>query len=82
MAMRILGLVAAYSLPECKLLKIVPGGSHPEWPTIPLDGKTLYVAVAGDDAVTVVDNQTLQIVKKIAVGAVPKRNTSGIRHTE
>jgi len=80
--MRTRGFVAAYFLPECKLLKTVPVGSHPEWPTIPLDGKTLYVAVAGDDAVTVVDNQTLQIVKKIAVGAVPKRNTSGIRHTE
>lgn len=37
--MRILGLVAAYSLRECKLLKIVPVGSYPEWLTIPLDGK-------------------------------------------
>ena len=44
--------------------------------------ETFYVGVAGDDAVTVVDNQTLQIVKKIAVGAVPKRNTSGILYTE
>ena len=74
--MRIRGLVAAYFLPECKLLKTVPVESHPEWLTIPLDGKTLYVAVAGDDSVTVVDNQTLQIVKRIAVDAVPKRNTS------
>jgi YVTN family beta-propeller protein len=76
------GYVAAYSLPDCKLLKVVPVGSHPEWLTIPPDGKSLYVAVAGDDAVVVVDNQTMKVVKKIAVGAVPKRNTSGILHTE
>jgi len=76
------GYVAAYSLPEYKLLKVVPVGSHPEWLTIPPDGKNLYVAVAGDDAVTVDDNQTLTVVKKIPVGAVPKRNTSGILHTE
>ena len=76
------GYVAAYSLPDCKLLKIVPVGSHPEWLTIPPDGKYLYVAVAGDDAVTVVDNETLKVVKKIPVGFVPKRNTSGILHTE
>jgi YVTN family beta-propeller protein len=72
------GYVAAYSLPECKLRKVVPVGSHPEWLTIPPDGRNLYVAIAGDDAVVVVDNQTMTVVKTIPVGAVPKRNTSGI----
>jgi YVTN family beta-propeller protein len=72
------GYVAAYSLPECKLRKVVPVGSHPEWLTIPPDGKNLYVAIAGDDAVVVVDNQTMTVVKTIPVGAVPKRNTSGV----
>jgi YVTN family beta-propeller protein len=72
------GYVAAYSLPDCKLRKVVPVGSHPEWLTIPPDGRNLYVAIAGDDAVVVVDNQTLTVVKTIPVGAVPKRNTSGI----
>lgn len=76
------GYVAAYSLPDCKLLKVVPVGSHPEWLTIPPDGKDLYVAVAGDDAVTVVDIATMKVVKKIPVGAVPKRNTSGVLRTE
>ena len=76
------GYVAAYSLPECKLRKVVPVGSLPEWLTIPPDGKNLYVAVAGDDAVVVVDNQTMKVVKTIPVGAVPKRNTSGILHTD
>jgi len=75
------GYVAAYSLPDCKLLKVVPVGSHPEWLTIPPDGKYLYVAAAGDDAVVVVDNDSMKVVKTIPVGAVPKRNTSGILKT-
>jgi YVTN family beta-propeller protein len=76
------GYVAAYSLPDCRLLKVVPVGSHPEWLTIPPDGKTLYVAIAGRDAVVAVDNKTMKVVKTIPVGAVPKRNTSGILRTE
>jgi YVTN family beta-propeller protein len=72
------GYVAAYSLPDCKLLQVVPVGSHPEWLTIPPDGRSLYVATAGDDAVVVVDNETMTVVKKLPVGAVPKRNTSGV----
>jgi YVTN family beta-propeller protein len=72
------GYIAAYSLPDFKLLKVVPVGSHPEWLTIPPDGKTVYVALAGQDAVAAVDNQTLQLVKTIPVGAVPKRNASGV----
>jgi YVTN family beta-propeller protein len=76
------GYVAAFSLPDCQLLRVVQVGSHPEWLTIPPDGKNLYVAVAGDDAVVVVDNESLKVVKRIPVGAVPKRNTSGIVKTQ
>lgn len=76
------GYVAAYSLPDFKLLKIVPVGSHPEWLTIPPDGKSLYVACAGDDTTVVVDSKTMKVVSKIAVGAVPKRNTSGMLATD
>lgn len=72
------GYVAAYSLPDYHLLKVVPVGSHPEWLTIPPDGQRLYVAIAGEDATAVVDNHTLQVVKTIPVGSVPKRNTSGV----
>jgi YVTN family beta-propeller protein len=74
--------VAAYSLPEFKLLKTVKVGLHPDWLTIPPDGKSLYVAVAGDDTTVVVDNKTMEVVKRIAVGAVPKRNTSGVLRAE
>lgn len=76
------GYVAAYSLPDCKLLAVVPVGSHPEWLTIPPDGKNLYVAIAGSDAVVVVDNASMKVIKTIPVGAVPKRNTSGLLRTD
>ena len=70
--------VAAYSLPGLELRKVVQVGLHPEWLTIPPDGKSLYVAVAGRDATVVVDNKTMEVVKTIRVGSVPKRNTSGM----
>src|SRR5437868_4857911 len=70
--------VAAYSLPDYKLMKVVPVGLHPEWLTIPPDGKSLYVAVAGNDSTVVVDNKSMKVVAKIPVGFVPKRNTSGM----
>jgi YVTN family beta-propeller protein len=76
------GYVAAYSVADWKLQKVVPVGSHPEWLTIPPDGKSLYVAIAGRDAVVVVDNKTMTVVKTIPVGAVPKRNASGMLHTD
>jgi YVTN family beta-propeller protein len=76
------GFVAAYSLPDCKLLKVVHVGSHPEWLTIPPDGKNLYVAIAGTDEVAVVDNATMKLIKMVPVGAVPKRNTSGVLRTD
>jgi YVTN family beta-propeller protein len=74
--------VAAYSLPDLKLLKVVRVGLHPEWLTIPPDGKNLYVAVAGKDATVVIDNKTMQVVAEIPVGYVPKRNASGLLETE
>jgi YVTN family beta-propeller protein len=72
------GAVAAFSLPGYKFLKIIATGSHPDWLTIPPDGKYMYVANAGDDNTAVVDLKTMTVIKKIPVGAVPKRNTSGI----
>jgi len=74
--------VAAYSLPNFKLLKVVTVGSHPDWLTITPDGKSLYVAVAGDDKTVVVDNKTMNVVKTIPVGSVPKRNVSGMLRFE
>ena len=64
------------------LLKVVPVGLHPEWLTIPPDGKSLYVAVAGQDATVVVDTKTMKVVATIPVGFVPKRNGSGLLQTD
>lgn len=74
--------VVAYSLPDYKLLKVVPVGLLPEWLTIPPDGHNVYVALAGKDVTVVVDNRTMKVVKTIPVGAVPKRNTSGMLRTD
>jgi YVTN family beta-propeller protein len=76
------GYVAAYSLPDFTFVKTVKVGSHPEWLTIPPDGKDLYVAVAGQNATVVVDNQTMNVVATIPVGQVPKRNGSGMLKTQ
>ncbi len=73
--------VAAYSLPDFKLLKVVPVGLHPEWLTIPPDGKNLYVACAGKDETVVVNTRSMEVIATIPVGAVPKRNASGMLQT-
>jgi YVTN family beta-propeller protein len=74
--------VAAYSLPDYKLLKFVKVGLHPDWLTVTPDGKSLYVAVAGEDTTVVVDTESMTVVKTIPVGSVPKRNASGMLRTD
>lgn len=68
----------AYSLPDLKPLGSVTVGQHPEWVTFSPDGKHIYVAVAGDNAVTVVDTATLRVLARIPVGQVPKRNGTAL----
>jgi len=66
---------------EWEMLEMVDVGHHPDWLTITPDGKSLNVALAGDDAVAVVDTETMTVVDRIDVGNVPKRNTSGVLAT-
>ncbi|MFN8063113.1 MAG: hypothetical protein U0Q12_28430 [Vicinamibacterales bacterium] len=54
----------------------MPVGQHPEWLTFSPDGRSVYVAAAGDDSVTVVDVTSLKVVARIPVGQVPKRNAT------
>jgi YVTN family beta-propeller protein len=68
----------AYSLPDLKPIGSVTVGQHPEWVTFSPDGKLIYVAVAGDNAVTVVNTATLAIAARIPVGQVPKRNGTAL----
>ena len=74
--------VAAFSLPDFKLLKTVDVGLHPEWLTIPPGSNNLYVAVAGKNATVVVDTKAMQVVATIPVGQVPKRNASGMLQSQ
>ena len=62
---------------EWEVLKVVNVGLHPDWLTITPDGKSLYVALAGEDATAVVDTETMTLIDKIPVGYVPKRNIAG-----
>ena len=43
-----------------------------------LDGRWLLVCIPAKNQVAVIDLKTMQVAKKIPVGAVPKRNTSGM----
>ena len=73
---------AAYSLPDYNLIKIVPVGSHPEWMTLPPGAKSIYVGCAGTDSTDVIDLKSMTMIKRIPVGNVPKRITSGLIETK
>jgi YVTN family beta-propeller protein len=49
---------------------------HPDWLTFSPDGKSLYVANAGSNSVSVVDVAAQREVTQIPVGQVPKRNVT------
>lgn len=66
---------------EWELLKIVDVGLHPDWLALTPDGKSLYVALAGEDVTAVVDTETMTVIDRIPVGNVPKRNIAGVLAT-
>lgn len=69
----------SYSLPDLKLAGTAfLGGKGAAWVTLTPDGKTAYVAMAMTDNVSVVDVRSMKEVTRIAVGYVPKRNTTGL----
>jgi len=68
------GAMYAYSIPDYKHLGTVVVGSHPEWLTLTPDGRTAYVAAAGDDQTVAVDIKTMKVTAHIPVGYLPKRN--------
>jgi YVTN family beta-propeller protein len=72
------GQLYAYELPSLKPIGSVHVGQHPEWITFSPDGKFVYSAVAGDNAVSVVNTATLKEVARIPVGQVPKRNGTAL----
>jgi YVTN family beta-propeller protein len=70
--------VYEYSLPDLKLMGEVVVGSHPEWLTATPDGKRIYAADAGANAVSVIDVATRKEIARIPVGYVPKRNITAV----
>ncbi len=75
---QVYGYAYVYSLPDLKEVGRVFVGQHPEWVTFTPDGKFIYVAAAGDNAVFVVDVATRKEVARVPVGQVPKRNGTAI----
>jgi YVTN family beta-propeller protein len=72
------GYVFAYSMPDLKLLGSVAVGMDPDWLTFTPDSKSVYVACAGSNHVSVVDVKSVKEVTRIPVGEVPKRNITAI----
>jgi len=70
--------VAAYSMPDLKLLRTVPVGHYPDWLTFSPDSSHVYVACAGSNWVSVIDVQSRKEVAKIPVGEAPKRNITAV----
>ena len=67
-----------HSLPDLKEVGRVFVGQHPEWITFTPDGRFVYIAAAGDNAVFVVDAKAMKEVARIPVGQVPKRNATAV----
>jgi YVTN family beta-propeller protein len=67
-----------YSMPDLKLMGDAPTGHHPDWLTFTPDSKSVYIANAGSNSVTVVDIDSRKVVKEIPVGYVPKRNATAV----
>jgi YVTN family beta-propeller protein len=69
----------SYSLPDLKNIGTAfLGGKGAAWVTLTPDGKSAYVANAVTNNVSVIDIASMKEVTRIAVGHVPKRNTTGL----
>jgi YVTN family beta-propeller protein len=70
--------IYAYSMPDLKFITGVKVGDHPDWLTFTPDSKFVYVANAGSNSVSVVDNFARKETTQIKVGQVPKRNITAV----
>jgi YVTN family beta-propeller protein len=74
---RLNNFLYSYALPDLKPLGGAElGGKGAGWVTLTPDGKTAYVANPVTNDVSVVDVASMKEVKRIPVGAVPKRNAT------
>jgi YVTN family beta-propeller protein len=70
--------VYEYAMPDLTLMGEARTGHHPDWLTFTPDSRSVYIANAGSDSVSVVDISTRKVVSEIPVGYVPKRNATAI----
>jgi YVTN family beta-propeller protein len=70
--------VYEYALPDLKLIGEAKTGSHPDWLTFTPDSKSVYIANAGSNSVSVIDVATRKEVTRIPVGQVPKRIVTAV----
>jgi len=75
---KVYGYAYVHSLPDLKEVGRVFVGQHPEWVTFTPDGRFVYIAAAGDNAVFVVDAVAIKEVARVPVGNVPKRNATAV----
>jgi YVTN family beta-propeller protein len=69
----------SYSLPDLKNIGTAfLGGKGAAWVTLSPDSKSAYVANAVTNNISVIDIAAMKEVTRIAVGYVPKRNTTGM----
>jgi YVTN family beta-propeller protein len=65
--------VAAYTIPDHKLVATIPVGDNPNWLTFSSDGSLLYVSNRGDNTVSVISVKNLKELTRIPVGEGPQR---------
>ena len=69
---RTTGNVYAWTLPDLEYIGRVEVG-NPAWLTATPDSRFVYVGVSSHNETAAIDAKTLQVVKRIPVGQVPKR---------
>lgn len=78
-ASRVNTAVYSYSLPDLKLLGTTElGGKGPGWMTLSPDSKTVYIANAVTNDVSVIDIASMKEISLIKVGYTPKRSTTAM----
>jgi len=70
--------VYVYSLPDLKLMGAADLGGRPDWVTFTPDSKQVYISTENTNSVVVLDVAGRKEIKKIKVGASPKRNITAV----
>lgn len=65
--------VAAYAMPDLRLLATIPVGEEPGWITFGTDGSRCYVSSRRANTVSVLDVEALTETHRIPVGSYPQR---------